>query len=257
MKTIFNFIIALSLCVPVVVKAGDPMFSKAVVRAIDLREKQNTPWFSKNREITRFLMQAALNGDIKAYTSDSLNNALTIEQIQTRLTTPDAQNLPTDTLELEDRFGVDWRAAVAAIQGSKWEPKDIYQMEILERIEFNKERSKLEYNPDAITFFIPADHSMNLKGIQEQLLSFRYEDVTRVLGENPNAIWYNVVNSSEHKNMATAFELRLFSSYLVKVSNPTDAYLVDIYGGDQEKGIMASQWAVSELMEYEHHLWEY
>lgn len=257
MKKVIQLVLALALCVPVVVKAGDPMFSKSVIRAVDLREKQNVSWFSKNREITRFLMEAALRGDIKVYSSDSLNTTLTIAEIQYRFASPDAKNIPTDTLELESLYGEDWKQIANGLKNSRWEAKDIYQMEIRENVEFSKDRSQLQYKPKALTFFIPADHPANLKGIQEHLMSFDYNDVYRVLGENPNAIWYNVVNPKEHKNMAQAFELRLFSSYLVKVANPSDAYLVDIYGNDQQKGIMASQWAAAELMEFEHHLWEY
>ena len=45
--------------------------------------------------------------------------------------------------------------------------------------------------------------------------------------------------------------------YIIKVSNPKDAYLVDIHGGDQWTGILASQWKSFELLEYEHNLWEF
>ena len=48
----------------------------------------------------------------------------------------------------------------------------------------------------------------------------------------------------------------LFSSYIIRVSNPDDAYLVDIYG-TPEKGIVASYKTMYELLEYEHNLWEY
>ena len=64
-------------------------------------------------------------------------------------------------------------------------------------------------------------------------------------------------NDAEHRNLADAFELRLFSSYIAKVSNPDDEWLVDIYGGDPYTGILASEWKAFELLEFEHNLWEF
>ena len=74
---------------------------------------------------------------------------------------------------------------------------------------------------------------------------------------DPRAIWFNSQNDSEHRNMADAFDLRLFSSYLIKVSNPKDQYLADIYTGTAKQAILAAQWKANELMEYEHNLWEF
>ena len=114
------------------------------------------------------------------------------------------------------------------------------------------------YDIQSITMFVPADNPSNIKGIQITIASFEYKElVNKLFKDNPNAIWFNPQNDQQHKNLADAFELRLFSSYIEKVSNPSDAYLVDIYGGDQHKGILASQWAAYEIMEYEHNLWEF
>jgi len=79
----------------------------------------------------------------------------------------------------------------------------------------------------------------------------------KVFRDNPKALWFNPYNDAEHRNLEHAFELRLFSSYLIKISNPSDEYLVDTYGGDPKTGIMASQWKAFELLEYEHNLWEF
>jgi hypothetical protein len=74
---------------------------------------------------------------------------------------------------------------------------------------------------------------------------------------NPDkAIWFNPQNDAQHKNLADAFELWLFNSYIVKVSNPSDARLDEIYGG-QQQGILASQQAAADLIEYEYNLWSF
>jgi gliding motility associated protien GldN len=130
-------------------------------------------------------------------------------------------------------------------------------MQIKEDLIFDKQRSRMYYDVHAVTILVPSDHPANIKGIELPVASFAYRDLCKILKDNPNAVWYNPQNDAQHHNIQDAFDLRLFSSYIIKVSNPDDAYLVDIYGGDQNKGIMASQWAAFELLEYEHNLWEF
>jgi gliding motility associated protien GldN len=237
---------------------SDIMYKKTVTRALDLREKQNLPMFSKNREITGLIVNAVLKGDLKAYTNDSLNAQIAITDFEEKLLSPEAKNMPTDTFELFTLYGENWREVVANMMNSKYAGRDLYQLEMKEDVIFDKQRSRMYYDIKTITVFIPADHPLNITGIQMPVATFSYKDlVQNVFKDNSKAIWFNVQNDKEHKNLADAFELRLFSSYLIKVSNPSDAYLTDIYGGDQLKGIMASQWAAHEMLEYEHNLWEF
>lgn len=239
------------------VHTSDIMYKKTVTRAIDLREKQNLPLFSRSRELTALLLDAVTKGDIKAYENDSLQKQLTIDEFSKKLLSPAAAGIPTDTTELYLEHGTEWRKVVEAMQSEKYMARDLYQLEIKEEVIFDKQRSRMLYDIQTLTVYIPADHPMNSTGIQKPLASFNYKELVKNLFlDNPKAIWFNVQNDREHKNLADAFELRLFSSYIIKVSNPNDSYLSDIYS-DQQKGIMASQWAAHELMEYEHNLWEF
>lgn len=238
---------------------SDIMYRKTILRAMDLREKQNKPVFSKNKEITRLLIESTKRGEITPYATDSLKEGrkLTITEFD------EAMSIPTsiDTMALYDLYGPEWRVhpEVAPMLGSQFYfPQDLYQMQIKEDLVFDKQRSRMYFDIHAITILVPADHPQNVKGIEIPVASYEYKElVEKVFKDNPNAVWYNPQNDSEHRNLADAFELRLFSSYIIKVSNPSDAYLVDIYGGDQQKGILASQWAAFELLEYEHNLWEF
>ncbi|MGN6645504.1 MAG: gliding motility protein GldN [Cytophaga sp.] len=242
------------------IHTSDIMYKKTLIRAIDLREKQNLPMFSRNREISRLIIDATLAGTITPYMNDSLENGakLSIDEFNALLTMPSDQPAytPEDTLMMWQNEDYSYRATSTG--GDKFFPTDIYQMEIKEEWLFDKQRSRQYFDIDAITFYIPADHPSNIKGIQYALASYSYKELCeKLFKDNPKAIWFNPQNEREHKNLADAFDLRLFSSYIIKVSNPKDAYLTDIYGGDQLKGLMASQWAAFELLEYEHNLWEF
>jgi gliding motility associated protien GldN len=233
------------------------MYKKTLIRALDLREKQNLPLFSRNREFSRLVIDATVAGLITPYANDSLDNGsqLSMDDFNAALIMPSDQPVytPEDTLMMFQNEDYSYRASGG---GDKFFPTDIYQLEIKEEWLFDKQRSRQYFDIIAITLFIPADK--NIKGIQYVLASYSYKELCEKLFKgNPKAIWFNAENEQEHKNLADAFDLRLFSSYIIKVSNPKDQYLTDIYGGDQQKGIMASQWAAFELLEYEHNLWEF
>jgi gliding motility associated protien GldN len=255
---------------------SDVMYQKTIVRAMDLREKQNKPMFSQNRWITKLIIEAVKRGDITPYTTDSLEEGgkLTIDEfskamsiggaVPTTMEVQDAvQNKINDgsldpaTQDTTGTFDKTLAELIAASGAGEFMPRDLYQMEIKENIIFDKQRSRMYYDIHSVTIKIPADHPDNKKGIEMVVASFSFRDLLeKVFKDNPNAIWYNPQNDAQHKTLADAFELRLFSSYIIKVSNPSDAMLQDIYG-DPERGIMASQWAAFELLEYEHNLWEF
>jgi len=239
---------------------SDIMYKKTILRAVDLREKQNLPMFARNREISRLLIDATVAGTITPYLNDSLDNGqkMTIVDFNKLLIMPsDAPSFtPEDTAMMFANGDYSYREM--SLGGDKFFPTDIYQMEIKEDWIFDKQRSRQYFDIISITIFVPADHPSNIKGIQYPIASYSYKELCeKLFKDNPKAIWFNPQNERESKNLADAFDLRLFSSYIIKVSNPKDAYLTDIYGGDQQKGIMASQWAAFELLEYEHNLWEF
>src|ERR1700740_2347082 len=70
------------------IHASDIMWKKTLIRAIDLREKQNKPLFSKNREITKILIEAVEKGDVTPYANDSLVDKLTIDDFHSNILIP-------------------------------------------------------------------------------------------------------------------------------------------------------------------------
>ncbi len=268
-KSVLSFATAL-LCISVVsaqneintsvrpVHNSDVMYKKTITRALDLREKQNMPLYSRNMEMTALLIDAISKGTIKAYENDSLQKQLTLDEFSTKLLTPDAITMmKMDTNELILEHGDEWKAVRDGMLSERFTARDLYQLELKENVLFDKQRSRMYYDIQSITLYIPAEHPKNEKGIQLAVASFSYKEIVENLfKDNPKALWFNTQNDREHKNLADAFDLRLFSSYIVKVSNGNDAYLSDLYN-DQQKGIMAASWAAQELMEYEHNLWEF
>ncbi|MBW3127912.1 MULTISPECIES: gliding motility protein GldN [Hymenobacter] len=145
----------------------------------------------------------------------------------------------------------------AAPPSYEYRPKDLYQMELKEDMIFDKKRSRMYHDIKSLTLVVPSTLPSNASGIEKPIGTFKYSDLVRVFRNNPtSAIWFNPQNDAQHKNLADAFELWLFNSYIVRVSNPNNARLDEIYGG-QQQGILASQQAAADLIEYEYNLWSF
>ena len=146
-------------------------------------------------------------------------------------------------------------AVAAKPAGNEYRPKDIYEMEIKEDMIFDKKRSRMYHEIQSVTLLIPA--TKNKKSVDLPIATFKYKDLVKVFRKNPEtAIWFNAENDAQHKNLADAFELWLFNSYITKVSNAGDSRLDDIYGGAQQ-GILAAQQTSADLIEYEYNLWSF
>ncbi|MDB5235886.1 MAG: gliding motility protein GldN, partial [Hymenobacter sp.] len=141
--------------------------------------------------------------------------------------------------------------------GNEYRPKDLYEMELKEDMIFDKKRSRMYHDIQSITLLVPSTLAANISGIEKPIATFKYSDLVKVFRNNPqNAIWFNAENDAQHKNLADAFELWLFNSYITKVSNAGDSRLDDIYGGAQQ-GILAAQQTSADLIEYEYNLWSF
>lgn len=246
----------------------DILFKKTVWRKIDLREKQNKPMFSENRQITKIIMDAVQSGELTAYANDSVNKPLTREEFATNMTKKD-EGSGLSQEEIDAGFGAQeeeddaWGAALGESAGggdsgpvsNVYFPQELYLLELKENVVFDKKRSRMYHDIQTLTIKIPA--TTNDLGIEVPLASFKMSDLVRVFRNNPEtAIWYNAQNDAQHKNLADAFDLWLFSSYITKISNPGDRALADLHGAGA-KGLLAAQDALEALIEYEYSLWSY
>ena len=310
------------------INENDIMMKKTLWRRIDLKEKQNQSMFSKNNEISKYLIEAMKAGLIDAYENDSVTTKLTAEKFQKRMIMPNsaptlsAEEIaagfgnettgngandgwdtkkkdaktpakPADdgwgapkkaaTQPVDDGWGapvkkksvakntkgkkgkvvepiveapkVDTVAKVAAVpMGDEYFAKEFSVMEIKEDWIFDRKRSRLYYDIQTVTIFLPSDK--NAAGVETPLATFKYKDLDKLFRSDPKKfIWYNPQNQAQHKNLADAFDLRLFYGRITKVANPGDTDLVGMYG-DRE-GLLKSYQTEYELMETEHGLWEY
>lgn len=245
------------------------MFKKVVWRRIDLEEKQNAPFFSRNGELSTIIIKAVKSGLLFPYTNDSVNTRMSKETFLENLKLEDAgSGLTEEELAMgfgaddsdffggDDSFGSEGEAAEALPVSNEYAPRDFSIAEIKEEVFFDRMRSRMYYDILALTIYLPADKNPAL--FEKPLASFKYKDLVALFRSMPGeAIWYNAQNSSEHKNMADAFTLRLFSSTLTKIANPGDNRIVDIYTKSRREGILAAKRLEYEMIDFENELWEF
>lgn len=259
-------------------------YKRRVWRTINLNEKQNKGFFSNNGEITRLIVDAVKSGEITdIYTHDSLTTRMSKQQFLDRLIQSEAMMLDEWTPdrdyysgEMIKYNGKNYRANIDNVgrnpesspdewsfttegQAAEYLPRDIYVLRLMEDMIFDKRRSRLYYDIQAIQLIIPG--SLTTTGVDEFLGWFKYKDLERVFRNHPKkAIWFNRQNTAQNKNFADAFLLRLFKGYIHKIENPEDETIFDRYaanGRTRKEAVWATELAEIELMELEHNLWEF
>jgi gliding motility associated protien GldN len=245
---------------------SDIMFKRTVWRRMDLNEKQNRPFFATNAEITAFIIKSVKAGLLQPYTNDSLTTKMPLEKFQENMLVPTekvglSEEEKKAGFKQEDNSGWDTPAAggktaapAAAPVADEYFAKDFTTLEIKEDIIFDKQRSRMYYDIQSLTIVLPPEKNPN--GLEKPIATFKYKDLAKLFRNDPKAIWFNAQNNKEHKNLADAFDLRLFHARIIKISNPDDNYLADIYEGGR-KGLIASEQLEQQLMEFEHNLWEF
>ena len=268
---------------------SDQLYKTRVWRRMDLREKQNKPFFSENRRITRVIIESVMNGTLYPYTNDSCVTRMSKEQFVENLSIPmDEPGLTDEEKAMgfadeaatsdDDGWGDGWGdddSSSDAGQGAEgtevadastdagagesylFTPRNVSVIEIMEDMIFDKERGRQYYDVQSVTLILPPENFPNT-GLLKEVASFRYKDLIRVFQENPDiAIWVNPKNDAMHLNLEHAFDLRLFSAHIIKYSNPDDSRVVDMVDGDRRQALLKSLDYEYKLLEREHEVWEY
>ena len=239
------------------------LYKRTVWRRMDLDEKQNWPFFSKNNEITKIILEAVEDGRLTPYLNDSLTRRMTKEEFKENLifgetgvdegAWGDAGGDDAWGGGADDAWGDTGGAAAAGPQ--YYFANQLKILQLKEDVFFDKIRSRMYYDIQSISIYIPADQTAT--GIEKLVGVFRYKDLEQLFRSMPNeAIWYNPYNTGQHRNLADAFLLRLFSARVIKVSNPLDTYIIDDASSEKD-ALYQSQIQEHKLVEFEHDLWSY
>ena len=261
----------------------EQVYKVRVWRDFFLNEHQNKGFFARGNEMPRILIEAIRQGEIdKIYKNDSLldQSVWTKDEFLAKMEIQPAakyepwnQNQNYVTGDRANYNGQDyectldnqgqipdapppndyWQVTTAG-QAVKIAYKDMYKLEIMEDMIFDKRRSRLYYDIQGINIWAWDEFAQLFK----PLGWLKYKDIERVFRAHPDkAIWFNRQNSAQNRNLADAFLLRLFHATIKEVQNADHMTLSEIYNTDYKTSVMAREWEEMKLMEKEHNLWEY
>ena len=243
------------------------LWKKTLWRRVDLGEKQNKPFFARNRELSKILIEGVEKGVLIPYLNDSVNddNVMSREEFLQRITQDEGEEEdeftdagfddPFAALDDDDPFATEEEEET----GPQFIPKREFNIiEIREDLYFDRIHSRIYFDIQAISLYLPGDSFFNLGGFEKPIASFRFIDLYNLFKSMPKeAIWFNETNIAQHKNLGDAFLLRLFKGLIVKIANADDIRVSELYANSRKNGIMASVQVEQDLMEWESNLWEY
>ncbi|MFN0202175.1 MAG: hypothetical protein ACKVTZ_11680 [Bacteroidia bacterium] len=267
-------------------RVEDHFWRRKVVNRIDLNEKVNYPFIMREskyynqyasgvekRGFVSALMNGLKQGKFVAYDADSLDKALTYDQVMSKVR--EASGAPSDSGDGGDGGdnedfddvdgggggddggggGDDWGFSddggdggdekksdepVSWAGGDEYAALESYFQFVEDRI-FNKATSDMVYDIQYLEL-IWVDPGEVLR--DRSICTFKYKEV---MEELEKAQWKNKFNDAEYRNFREVFELRMFNSFILNVS--------DIAGDVQS--LQEAEFRRQQLVEFEHHLWSY
>lgn len=243
-------------------KESDIMWKRTVWRVMNFYDQRNRPYNVPNRELTRVILDAALQNELKTYVNDSLTRTLTSEELKEKLQIPQEEGFysANDSLFLQNDPDA-WTDTVSEnmrVETMYYSARDFYEVELKQEYVFDKNHSRMYRRIVAVTLYITHDHPMNVYGVNMPIASFDYVDLIKeVFTKDTRAKYATSQNAFSMMNFYESMENELFYGHITKINNFGDVYLVDQSGGNDRaawwKGI---NWE-HKLMEFEHNLWTY
>lgn len=241
------------------------LFKKRIWRQIYLKESKNKPLFARDKEITKFIIQGVQEGILQPYTDETFMKEMTKEQFLENLKLPQEEGLSEQEKALgftseDSGWGDQKDAAPTTSQQKEKEveyflPNQITTLELVEDLIFNKVNSNFVNDVQAITLILP--EYLFPTGLRRLVGTFKYKDLAAYLDSKPKeALWINVKNSAGNMKMTEAIELRLFDSRIIKIENPDNLTVEDIYNKTPKASLQASKQLEEELIELDYFLWE-
>jgi gliding motility associated protien GldN len=226
------------------------MFSKRVWREIDVRDKVNTIFASPKSRLITILTDAIQAGELTAYDASSTKDDVNGDEFSAVLNAKDAMAKFADSVVVPI-FDQDGNQTGSKVEAGEFNPDSIVKFRIKEDWIFDKQRSVFE--PRIVGIAPMVKISKAGQAFDEQPAFWIYFPEARNLLVTKAAV--NRTNDLAGLSYDDIFMKRIFSSYVVKESNPNDLRIKDYAIGIDK--LYESERVKKALMDFEHDLWSY
>jgi gliding motility associated protien GldN len=226
------------------VSENDVYWHKRIWRVIDVHEKMNLPfryegidWKNLSPLITT-LRDGALSGEITMYDDENFKKPLTVADVQRR-------GAGFDTIMLQDFEGNPTHDTVVE---HAFDPNKVMHYRVKEDWFFNKKTSQMQVR---IIGIAPMYYDEEAK-IEYPLFWVYYAAARNTLAK---AEVFNMRNDAQRWSFEDLFEMRMFSSTIIKESNVFDRRIQDYATGVD--ALRESDRVKEDIFNYEHDLWSF
>ena len=225
-------------------READIFWEKRIWRVIDVREKMNHTFMYPNDPFFSILQNAALNGDITLYSTESDRFEFPLDSIEVR-----EIFFSTDTVEIVSPDT--YERTLKVIENSvNWE--DVKRFRIKEAWFFDENTGSMNVRILGIAPLIEVnDDNGNFR--YEKPMFWAYYPETRPLLAKHKV--FNPQNDAALISWEDLLEMRFFASYIFKQSNVQDLQLKHYLSGLDL--LMEAEKIKEELFNFEHDLWSY
>ncbi len=232
------------------IREANVKWSKRIHRVIDAREKQNKMMHWPRNPFYLLIWNAAMDGDVTAYANDSLTSIKTPEDIMKEVSIESVQQIP-NPMNPNDPYDLVDTTIIETL-----EPQKIEKYRIMEDWIFDYNYSDFRARIIAIAPLISPLTESGIELGELPLYWLKMEDLRDMLSQEEV---FNVKNDAARISFDHWFQMRQFSSYIVKESNmyDLDIAMKEEFRDDGVEALLESDRIKNDLFILEHDLWEY
>lgn len=232
-------------------RESDVAYAKRVWREIDVREKMNQYFASPKMRLIDVLLNSIAAGELTAYDPTPTKDDPGGDSFAVPLTADKARARMADSA-IVDKFDKNTGEKIGSVlQAGEFNPDSIVKFRIKEDWVFDKQRSIFEPRIIGIAPLIkPKAGGVDL---DYQPAFWIYFPDARAMLATKEVVSKN--NDNTGLSFDDVFMKRIFTSYIVKVSNDKDERIKDYAQGIDR--LYESERIKKELMDWELNLWQY
>jgi gliding motility associated protien GldN len=227
------------------ISENDVYWQKRIWRVIDVNEKANLPFryegldWSVLKPLVNVMRDAAIANEITVYQEDNFLQPMSPDIVRQRGASIDT--LPKYDLQTGEVIG-------DTIMQRPFDPLKVLHYRIKEDWIFNKKTSQMQVR---IIGIAPLYYDDEAK-IEYPLFWIHYPSARTLLARHES---FNPRNDAQRMSWDDMFEMRLFTSIIIKESNVFDRRISDYAAGID--ALRESDRIKADLFNFEHDLWSY